>query len=133
MKLVKPIRNCHCDSGKPYTNCCGLYHEGAVAPNALALMRSRYSAYVLGLEAYLLATWHPDTRPKSLHLSDADKQMVWQGLSVESTEQVSVTGALVTFVARYKDLALAGRAVRLEEKSVFQRIDQQWFYVEAIS
>ena len=26
-------------------------------------MRSRYSAYVLGNEAYLLATWHPDTRP----------------------------------------------------------------------
>lgn len=133
MKLVKPLLHCHCDSGKPYTNCCGLYHEGAVAPNALALMRSRYSAYVFGLEAYLLATWHPDTRPKSLYLSDADKQMVWQGLSVASTEQVSENEALVTFVAQYKDLALAGRAVRLEEKSVFQRMNQQWFYVKAIS
>lgn len=59
--------------------------------------------------------------------------MVWQGLSVASTEQVSENEALVTFVAQYKDLALAGRAVRLEEKSVFQRMNQQWFYVKAIS
>lgn len=132
MKLVKPLPHCHCDSGIPYTNCCGLYHQGAVAPNALALMRSRYSAYVLGLEAYLLATWHPDTRPKSLDITDAEKHMVWLSLSVKSTEQRSNTEALVTFVARYKDLALAGRAVLLEEQSVFQRINQQWFYVEAI-
>ena len=32
------------------------------------MMRSRYSAYVLGLEDYLLRTWHSDTRPPVLSL-----------------------------------------------------------------
>ena len=33
-------------------------------------MRSRYSAYVLRLAPYLLATWHASTRPATLDLAD---------------------------------------------------------------
>ena len=42
-----------------YAACCGRYHGGASAPDAESLMRSRYSAYALKLEAYLLATCTP--------------------------------------------------------------------------
>jgi len=60
---------CPCDSGKTYADCCGPWHAGLVqgvhAPTPEALMRSRYSAYGLGLIDYLLATWHPSTRPAS--------------------------------------------------------------------
>jgi SEC-C motif-containing protein len=46
----------------PYAACCGRHHGGIPAADAESLMRSRYSAYVLGLEDYLLATWHATTR-----------------------------------------------------------------------
>ena len=52
--------NCPC-GGATYAACCGRFHAGPLqlqAPNAEALMRSRYSAYVLRLGDYLLATWH---------------------------------------------------------------------------
>ncbi len=54
-----------CPCGRPlaYAACCGLLHAGSPAPDAESLMRSRFSAYVLGLEDYLLATWHTSTRP----------------------------------------------------------------------
>lgn len=95
-------------------------------------MRSRYSAYVLQLEDYLLATWHPDTRPVSLNLTDSDRHMVWLGLSIKATQKINETEATVRFVARYKDLANAGKAERLEEHSVFYRINHQWYYYQAL-
>ena len=63
---------CPCDSGQTYVDCCGAWHlgllQGLHAPTPEALMRSRYSAYVLGLIDYLLATWHPATAPGELEL-----------------------------------------------------------------
>jgi SEC-C motif-containing protein len=67
--MVAPISTpCPCGSPHPYDACCQPLHQGAAAASAEALMRSRYSAYVLGLEDYLLATWHADTRPAALDL-----------------------------------------------------------------
>ena len=57
---------CPCGSLQSYERCCQRWHEGEAAPGAEALMRSRYAAYVLKLDAYLLATWHPSTRPREL-------------------------------------------------------------------
>jgi len=48
---------CPCDSGKAYKQCCHPLHEGSPAANAEQLMRSRYTAYVLMLEEYLLQTF----------------------------------------------------------------------------
>ena len=70
---------CPCGSTHPYPECCGLYHTGTPAPDAQSLMRSRYCAYVLCNEPYLLATWHPSTRPDSIPLDQAQK---WLGLTV---------------------------------------------------
>ena len=53
-------------------DCCGRYHAGPLhlqAPDPEALMRSRYSAFVLDLRDYLMATWHPDHRPASIDLT----------------------------------------------------------------
>jgi SEC-C motif-containing protein len=87
-------------------------------------MRSRYSAYVLGLETYLLESWHPETRPALLDLAH-DTQTKWLGLQVKRTQQISETEALVEFVARYK---VGGKAQRLHETSRFFRIDGRWYY-----
>jgi SEC-C motif-containing protein len=89
-------------------------------------MRSRYSAYVLGREDYLLATWHPATRPRDLEL-DATPRPQWQGLTVKSHVPLDESHATMEFVARYK---LNGRAFRLHESSRFERVDGSWLYVD---
>lgn len=88
-------------------------------------MRSRYTAFVMGLEDYLLQTWHTETRPAMLNLNE-EPPIKWLGLQVKHTEDISETSATVTFVARYK---VAGKAERLYELSQFQRIDSHWYYV----
>ncbi len=60
-------------------------------------MRSRYTAFVLGLGDYLLASWHPDTRPATLQL---DAGLNWLGLHVKAHRQLAADEALVEFVAR---------------------------------
>ena len=118
---------CPCGSGKPYAACCGGRHAGAEnAPTAEALMRSRYSAYVLGLEAYLLAPWHPSTRPAALGLAE-DAATRWLGLEVRRQQQTDASHASVEFVARYR---IAGRGHRLHEVSHFIHEDGRWFYVD---
>ena len=88
-------------------------------------MRSRYSAFVLGLDGYLLDTWHPATRPAVLEPRPAGLR--WLGLEVRSHRQTGPDRATVEFVARSK---LDGRAHRLHETSRFERIDGRWFYVD---
>jgi SEC-C motif-containing protein len=124
MKASAPT--CPCGSGRAYAACCGRYHAGETAPDAESLMRSRYSAYVLGREDYLLATWHPATSPRALEL-DATPRPQWQGLTVKSHVPLDESHATVEFVARYK---LNGRAFRLHESSRFERVDGSWLYVD---
>ncbi len=54
---------CPCGSGAVFGACCEPIHDGAPAPTAEALMRSRYSAFVVGDEDHIFRTWHPRTRP----------------------------------------------------------------------
>lgn len=125
--MPKPPPPCPCGSGRSLADCCGPYLEGqAIAPTAEALMRSRYAAYVLQNEGYLLATWHPSTRPPSLDLAEGARPK-WIGLEVKQHAQQDETHALVEFVARYR---LNGRAHRLHEKSRFVREAGRWFYLD---
>lgn len=116
---------CPCGGPRAYDQCCAPYHAGAAAPTAEALMRSRYCAYTMGLEGYLLATWHASTRPP-LDLS-ADKDTRWLGLDVRRHESTGADSAIVEFVARYK---IGGRAHRLHEVSRFVLEDGRWYYVD---
>ena len=125
--MTKKSTLCPCGSNKPYTDCCARYVEGnELAPTAEALMRSRYTAYTLLREDYLIATWHTSTRPSSLDLA-ADAATKWIGLEVKRHEQQDAEYAVVEFVARYK---VNGRAHRLHEVSRFVREDGRWFYVD---
>ncbi|MDO9051484.1 MAG: YchJ family metal-binding protein [Methylotenera sp.] len=123
-----PSDNCPCESGKPYVACCAPFHQGLPAPTAEALMRSRYTAYVLKLEAYLLATWHPNTRPQALNLAD-DTATKWLGLQIKHAEITGETTATVAFVARYK---IGGKAERMHEISQFIRLDNHWHYLSGV-
>ncbi len=96
------------------------------ATDAETLMRSRYSAYVQGDAAYLLATWHPDTRPSSLDLN-ADPKPKWLGLTVKRHVPLDADHVRFEFEARYK---LNGRAFRMRETSRFTRLDGRWYYLD---
>ena len=89
-------------------------------------MRSRYTAYVVGNSEYLLATWHPSTRPSTLELPAGLK---WQSLKIKSTTkgQLNDISGTVEFVAISKT---GGRAHRLCEDSRFVFEDGLWFYVD---
>lgn len=128
---VPSVYDCPCrpaDATLPYAACCGVFHAGPhhlLAPTAEALMRSRYSAFVLDLIDYLLATWHPTTRPA---LIDANTTgMKWLGLEVRRSAMQDEDHATVEFVARSK---LAGRARRLHETSRFVRVKGRWQYLD---
>lgn len=127
MSRAAPAEACPCGSGKSLADCCGPCLDGrSPAPTAEALMRSRYVAYMLSDEPYLLATWHAATRPAGLKL-DEGPQPKWLGLTVRRHAVQDDDHALVEFVARYK---LNGRAFRLQETSRFVREAGRWFYVD---
>ncbi|RLQ23196.1 zinc chelation protein SecC [Seongchinamella sediminis] len=117
---------CPCGGGS-YRDCCQPFVEGdEIAPTAEALMRSRYCAFALGEADYLLATWHPRTRPSRVRLDPAQK---WIGLSIKATEAGGEgdTAGVVEFVARFKT---AGTGHRLHERSRFENIDGRWYYLD---
>jgi SEC-C motif domain protein len=118
---------CHCGDPRGYALCCAPLHAGAAAGSAGALMRSRYSAYVLGLVPYLLASWHASTRPAALDLDDPAGSRKWLGLSVRSHVGAGDT-ATVEFIARYR--IGGGSAQRLHERSRFVREGGHWYYVD---
>jgi len=117
---------CPCGSGRAYARCCGRWHaEPGSAPDAEALMRSRYCAYVRGDRTYLRATWAPETCPAEL--APDPPGLRWLGLDVRRHVVIDDAHATVEFVARSK---LGGRAQRLHELSRFERRDGRWLYVD---
>ncbi|WP_086820699.1 YchJ family protein [Allokutzneria sp. NRRL B-24872] len=117
---------CPCGLDKSYDECCGALHSGAAAAStAERLMRSRYSAFAVSDEAYLLRTWHQATRPSTV---DFEPRQRWTGLEILSTSGGGVfhTEGTVEFVASYR---VRGRAGELHENSDFVRVDGLWVYV----
>lgn len=104
--------------------CCGPYHAKQNAPDAESLMRSRYSAFVLGHVPYLLATWYSSQRPADVQLEVGTK---WLGLEIRQHRSTGEHTAEVEFVARFR---VGGKAVRQHERSRFVREDGRWYYVD---
>ena len=130
MEDVCPCGRCD-GKGRPlaYSACCGRYLDGGLpAPDAEALMRSRFTAFVRERADYLLATWHPAHRPATL---DFEPGARWLGLQVRSHQVTGPDSAEVEFVARHR---VAGLAVRLHERSRFVREPVQgvarWLYLD---
>lgn len=91
-------------------------------------MRSRYSAFALGLDGYLLSTWHPSTRPDSVDLDDDTR---WVRLDIEDVRRggPADSDGIVRFTAIYRD---ADGGHRLTETSRFARERGSWFYVDGV-
>lgn len=127
MRSIDTLTPCPCGNHAGYAHCCGLLHDGVIATSAEALMRSRYSAYVLKREDYLLATWHASTRPPSLNLGAQQPAPSWLGLDVKRHE-ADGDHATVEFIARLRHGG--GKAQRMHEISRFVREDGRWYYLD---
>jgi SEC-C motif-containing protein len=122
---MNPRERCPCGSGRAYEQCCLRWHSGDPAPTAQALMRSRYSAFVLRNEPYLLATWHESKRPSTVEF---DLNQKWLGLTIVDSDATDATSAEVEFIARYR---IGGAsAARLHERSRFMKEGDRWYYVD---
>ncbi|QBE63899.1 YchJ family protein [Pseudoduganella lutea] len=145
MSKTKTPAGCPCGGGPSLAACCGPYIDGTLLPaTAELLMRSRYTAYTLKNEPYLLATWHASTRPTE-RIIDPDEPLQWLGLEVKSTLRLRQRKAdfggqghpdqdYVEFVARFRQ---HGKGQRLHEISRFLREPDpalggtpRWFYVD---
>lgn len=86
-------------------------------------MRSRYSAYLLKLSAYLFTTWHPSTRPAAVDISSDETP--WLGLDILDCGQGGEKDSegWVEFVARYQ-------GGQLHERSRFVKAAGRWLYIE---
>ena len=120
---------CPCGRPKAYGQCCGLLHDGsAKAATAEDLMRSRYSAFAVGDEAYLLSSWHPDKRPNGVEL---DPRNEWLGLEILGSSEGTPfhNEGTVEFRARFRE---DGRDSEVHENSRFLRHEGAWTYLDAL-
>ncbi|QCX29064.1 zinc chelation protein SecC [Nocardioides jishulii] len=111
-----------------YDACCGRFHRGSERPaTAEELMRSRYSAFALGLDDWVFTTWHPRTRPDDVR---SDPTTTWTGLEILDTADGGPgdeTGE-VEFVATWR--TAEGQEGRMHERSRFARRAGRWLYVD---
>ncbi|MEV4457775.1 YchJ family metal-binding protein [Microbispora sp. NPDC049633] len=119
---------CPCGLRAAYGECCGRFHEGRAVPTAEALMRSRFCAFAVEDEVYLLRTWHPATRPARVEF---ERDMRWTGLEIEAVTGGSPihTEGTVTFRAHY---VYRGRPGEMRERSRFVRHEGAWVYLDAV-
>ncbi|NNH75798.1 hypothetical protein HLB23_39115 [Nocardia uniformis] len=119
--------DCPCGLPAPYDECCGRLHRGEVqAKTAEQLMRSRFSAFAVQDEAYLLRSWDPQTRPADVGF---DPGMRWETLDVIGSTGGGPfhTEGTVEFRAHYR---AHGQPGSLHENSRFRRHDGAWVYLD---
>ena len=117
---------CPCGSETLYAACCGALHLGTRQPTAAVdVMRARYSAHVVGDHDYLLASWHPDTRPEMI----GGRSEQWLGLELGEIVggRALDTEGTVAFAAHFH----SGEQTRvLRETSRFVRLAGRWIYYD---
>ena len=119
---------CSCGSGLEFENCCGPILDGALAKTPEALMRSRYSAYVLGKMDHIDRTHAPEIR-NDFNRAEAERtarEIEWLGLNVISSSENGDKGT-VEFSLRFRR---NDQELTQHEVSTFRRTDGHWFYVD---
>jgi SEC-C motif domain protein len=127
---IEDASPCPCGSGEHFGGCCGPLIGGADAPTAERLMRSRFTAFVLGDAGHLERSWHPRTRPDRV---DLDPDLRWTMLEIVDAAAGSAddVAGVVEFRAHWKDRSGAAPASGvLHERSSFVRRAGRWFYLE---
>jgi SEC-C motif-containing protein len=127
-----PDTPCPCSPKKLLTNCCGRYHTGEPAPTAEALMRSRYSAFALGLTGYIRDTTRPDQQAglDMQDIADWSHSNQWLGLRLHRTGAAGMQPRreFVDFSAHYCDAE--GKLHEHRELSLFVHLKGRWYFIQ---
>ena len=124
--------NCPCTPNKAYAACCRPFHNGPALPEtAEQLMRSRFSAFVLGLSDYLVETTHPKNRKPGLKaaIERSMGAVRWRSLTIVSTSN----GAMADKIGKVEFIAEFGRGGEIHqhrEHSRFRRHRGVWKYLD---
>jgi SEC-C motif-containing protein len=126
--------DCPCGTGRPYAACCEPFHRGLrEAPDAEALLRSRYAAFARREVGYLRATLHPEHPDRALPeaaalaaLREAAATHRYQGLVVLDRDGPDGGVARVLFHAR---VFHRGRDRSFVECSEFVNDGAGWRYL----
>jgi len=128
------MSNCPCGSGLSLEACCGPILAGAPAPTAEALMRSRYSAYVVRNYEHLERSLCSEQR-KDYSAEEAKRwaeSSEWLGLTIIRTEKGGKDDkeGLVEFSAKFR---AEGKEHEHLEMAIFGREDGKWVYVGQVA
>lgn len=131
MKKKEAVSQCPCHSGEKYSDCCQKYHLGERPENALALMRSRFSAYALCLPDYIIATTHPasphyetDHKAWAQKLAHFSRSTHFEKLKVLNFQEFGAV-ATVSFTAH---LFQHWQNTTFTERSTFEQFQGKWMY-----
>ncbi|ABC28360.1 uncharacterized protein conserved in bacteria [Hahella chejuensis KCTC 2396] len=114
---------CPCNSGSPYQECCQPLHSGKAAETPEQLMRSRYTAFAMGLMEYLQQTWCAQHRPADLQPNES---IQWKRLEVLDRGAEGDQG-WVKFRATFQE---GDKWMQLQERSRFIKEQGRWLYVD---
>lgn len=128
---MSKFERCPCASKALYHKCCKQYHDGTPAEDALHLMRSRFSAYVLGLADYIIDTTHQD------HPEFSNDRSKWK-VSIESFSRSTsfehltinefVDGEDTATVSFTAHLRQGENDASFAERSLFVKENDRWLY-----
>ncbi len=132
-KYLDPLKPCACASGKPFADCCRPYLRGErEAPDAVSLMRARYSAFALENAPYIFRTLHPSLPERSMpeaqaitQLRRACRSFQYPGVTILDHKE-DADAALVLFLA---SMSARGKDESFVEKSKFVREGAVWLYL----
>jgi len=117
---------CPCGSLLDIENCCAPIIAGAPAPTPEALMRSRYTAFVLGNIEHIDRTHVPEIRD-DFNRAEAERaasEIEWVGLEIRHASENGDSGS-VEFVVRFRR---NGKELTQHEISRFRRENGHWLY-----
>ncbi|MEV8369811.1 YchJ family metal-binding protein [Microbacterium sp. NPDC064584] len=115
---------CPCGSGASFDGCCAPMLRGESSPTPEQLMRSRYTAFVVGDTAHPARSWHPRTRPEEIAI---DPDVRWTGLQIIDAPPADGDTGVVEFRAEWIQ---DGDRGALHERSRFVRLRGRWVYVD---
>ena len=128
--MLTSERLCPCGSNQQYDFCCQTFHEHIKMPiTAESLMRSRFTAYVMQNETYLLETWEAGRRPKEINFSKEVEE--WTKLEILNTKKGrdKDSKGIVEFKAYYTQ---DGEAYVMNEISRFTKSSGRWLYLDGL-
>lgn len=127
------MTHCHCGSGIDLDACClSFISVGGNAPTAEALMRSRYTAHVLGNFDYIEKTCAPEAAAEfnRMDVERCHEDIEWLSLNIQQVTGGGVddeTGQVdFTFCYRYN-----GQEQVQREIATFCRVDGRWLYKDS--